>query len=84
MNTCCTDPVCGSLIDPGAAECAAEYEGVAYYFCSAGCQSRYLRELSQWADVYFEPMDDEGRVIRIFARPLRPGHASSPRVARVD
>jgi xanthine dehydrogenase accessory factor len=36
-----TDPVCGMPVDLGPASRTAEYEGCAYYFCSAGCQRAF-------------------------------------------
>ncbi len=35
------DPVCGMTVTPGPGARPAEYQGVTYYFCSAGCRSRF-------------------------------------------
>jgi Cu+-exporting ATPase len=35
------DPVCGMDVEPATAEHHATYAGVEYYFCSAGCQSKF-------------------------------------------
>ena len=35
------DPVCGMSVDPGTAKHMAEYEGKTYYFCSAGCATKF-------------------------------------------
>jgi heavy metal translocating P-type ATPase len=36
------DPVCGMTVDPHAARHKAEYRGHPYYFCSAGCRTKFL------------------------------------------
>src|SRR5512144_1009499 len=36
------DPVCGMLVDPHETPHRAQYEGKPYYFCSTGCQSKFL------------------------------------------
>lgn len=38
------DPVCGMAIDPKKTEHHAEHAGVAYHFCSAGCQSKFMAD----------------------------------------
>ena len=35
------DPVCGMTVDPHAAKHRAEYNGRTYYFCCAGCKSKF-------------------------------------------
>ena len=35
------DPVCGMDVDPHTAKHRASFEGRPYYFCSAGCQSKF-------------------------------------------
>ncbi|WP_460451992.1 heavy metal translocating P-type ATPase [Alsobacter sp. SYSU BS001988] len=35
------DPVCGMAVDPHATKFRAEHAGKPYYFCSAGCQSKF-------------------------------------------
>jgi Cu+-exporting ATPase len=40
-STLVTDPVCGMTIDPTTAFAAREYEGTMFYFCSAGCVSKF-------------------------------------------
>lgn len=35
------DPVCGMDVEPATAEHHATHAGVEYYFCSAGCQSKF-------------------------------------------
>ncbi|MGZ4874505.1 MAG: YHS domain-containing protein, partial [Candidatus Angelobacter sp.] len=35
------DPVCNMDVDPATARGSAEYKGQTYYFCSAGCVTRF-------------------------------------------
>ncbi|QFU16556.1 heavy metal translocating P-type ATPase [Microvirga thermotolerans] len=42
------DPVCGMTVDPHATPHRAQYEGKPYYFCSSGCQSRFLAEPAKY------------------------------------
>ena len=36
------DPVCGMSVDPQTAKHRAEHDGHPYYFCSAGCRTKFL------------------------------------------
>src|SRR4051812_29733904 len=38
------DPVCGMNVDPHAAQHRATHEGHPFYFCSAGCRSKFVAE----------------------------------------
>jgi Cu+-exporting ATPase len=38
------DPVCGMHVDPHTAKHRAEYHGHPYYFCSAGCRTRFAAD----------------------------------------
>ena len=38
------DPVCGMSVDPHTAKHRAEHAGRAYYFCSAGCRTKFLAD----------------------------------------
>ncbi|PRH87586.1 copper-translocating P-type ATPase [Labrys okinawensis] len=38
------DPVCGMEVDPAAARHSLRHEGRPYYFCSAGCKSKFEAE----------------------------------------
>src|SRR5687767_9911777 len=35
------DPVCGMTVDPAKAAGVSERDGVTYYFCSAGCKTKF-------------------------------------------
>lgn len=38
------DPVCGMMVEPGAAAAQGTYQGGTIYFCSVGCQKIYERK----------------------------------------
>ncbi|MEC7376859.1 MAG: YHS domain-containing protein, partial [Pseudomonadota bacterium] len=38
------DPVCGMSVDPHSAEHRSQYAGRTWYFCSAGCQSKFEQD----------------------------------------
>jgi Cu+-exporting ATPase len=37
-----TDPVCGMTVDPATAKHRAEHQGKDFFFCSAGCRTKFL------------------------------------------
>ena len=41
------DPVCGMSVDPNTAKHRAEHAGQSYFFCSAGCRTKFLADPSQ-------------------------------------
>ncbi len=38
------DPVCGMTVDPKTAKQKAEHDGETYYFCSAGCKTKFTAD----------------------------------------
>ncbi len=38
------DPVCGMTVDPHTAKHRHEHKGHTYYFCSAGCRTKFAAE----------------------------------------
>ncbi len=36
------DPVCGMTVDPASAKYRADYDGVTHFFCSSGCQAKFV------------------------------------------
>ncbi len=38
------DPVCGMMVSPEKAAAQSEYQGKTYYFCSARCAERFVKE----------------------------------------
>ncbi len=45
------DPVCGMIVDPHETKHRARYEGKPYYFCSSGCQSKFMAEPAKYAEL---------------------------------
>lgn len=43
------DPVCGMVVDEKNAAATASYEGQMYYFCSAGCKSKFEKDPGRYA-----------------------------------
>ena len=43
-----TDPVCGMQVSENEAAAHAEYGGITYYFCSAGCHRQFLAHPGQY------------------------------------
>jgi P-type Cu+ transporter len=39
-----TDPVCSMTVDPAAAKHRADYQGRAYFFCCAGCKTKFIAD----------------------------------------
>src|SRR5574337_1287047 len=42
------DPVCGRTVDPATAKYRAEHGGKTYYFCSAGCQDKFVSDPARY------------------------------------
>ena len=42
------DPVCGMSVDPLTAKHKAEHDGRPYFFCSAGCRTKFLADPSKY------------------------------------
>ncbi|HUR43156.1 MAG TPA: HAD-IC family P-type ATPase, partial [Aestuariivirga sp.] len=63
------DPVCGMTVDPHTAKHRSAYKGPSYYFCSAGCKSKFdaspLKYLNPQAA---EPVDTSA----IYTCPMHP------------
>jgi Cu+-exporting ATPase len=45
-----TDPVCGMSVDPHTAAHRAEHAGRPYYFCSAGCRTKFVADPQKYLD----------------------------------
>ena len=43
------DLVCGMMVDPKRAAGSSPYLGTTYYFCSAGCKSRFDKNPAKFA-----------------------------------
>ena len=90
------DPVCGMTVDPHTAKHRAEYRGHPYYFCSAGCKTKftadpqkYLSKQEKAAEpvvegaIYTCPMHPQIRQVGPGACPIC-GMALEPEIASAD
>src|SRR5579883_2191514 len=60
-NVTVIDPVCGMKVDAAATPHRHAEAGVAYYFCSAGCRSKFIADpRNHRRDAGGEPPDAEG------------------------
>jgi Cu+-exporting ATPase len=90
------DPVCGMTVDPHTAKHRAEYRGHPYYFCSAGCKTKFTAdpqkylskeekaaELIPEGTIYTCPMHPQIRQVGPGACPIC-GMALEPEIASAD
>ena len=90
------DPVCGMDVDPHAAKHTAEHEGHPYYFCSAGCRTKFVANPIKYLDksaaddhavpagtIYTCPMHPQIRQIGPGACPIC-GMALEPEIVSLD
>ncbi len=88
------DPVCGMDVDPHTATFRATYQGRTYYFCSAGCRTRFQAEPQRYLEpqaaepvpegtIYTCPMHPEVRQVGPGACPIC-GMALEPVMATAD
>ena len=40
-NMTVKDPICGMMVDENKAKFRSEHEGRTFYFCSAGCKTKF-------------------------------------------
>jgi P-type Cu+ transporter len=65
------DPVCGMSVDPLTAKHKADYQGKPYYFCSAGCQAKFVADPTK----YVKPEATKAKVVpagTIYTCPMHP------------
>ncbi|BBK41410.1 copper-translocating P-type ATPase [Allostella vacuolata] len=90
------DPVCGMTVDPATAKNRAEHAGRTYYFCCAGCRTKFLADPDKYlapapakaeparpGAVYICPMHPEVRQVGPGSCPIC-GMALEPEVATAD
>jgi Cu+-exporting ATPase len=88
------DPVCGMTIDPHTAKHRADYRGHTYYFCAAGCRSKFAADPQKYLGArapgpvaagafYTCPMHPEIRQIGPGACPIC-GMALEPEIATAE
>jgi len=65
------DPVCGMSVDPHKTQHRAERAGRPYYFCSAGCRTKFLADPER----YLSPAEAKAEPVRpdaIYTCPMHP------------
>ena len=90
------DPVCGMAVDPHAAKHRHQHQGRSYYFCSAGCRTKFAADPAKYlaggertaepvpeGAVYTCPMHPEIRQIGPGSCPIC-GMALEPEIATAD
>ena len=65
------DPVCGMVVDPHTTKHRVQYAGRPYYFCSAGCQSKFMADPAPYADRE-KPKAEEVPEGTIYTCPMHP------------
>src|ERR1700690_1233757 len=68
------DPVCGMTVDPATAKASVEHAGTTYYFCCAGCATKFRIS----PDQYLKPRSTAPVLITLgapkLAAALAPAH----------
>ena len=89
-----TDPVCGMTVDPHTAKHRAEHRGHTYYFCSAGCRTKFVNDPQKYlggrepapvaeGTIYTCPMHPEIRKVGPGSCPIC-GMALEPEIAGTE
>ena len=68
-GTMVKDPVCGMDVDPHTAKHRADHQGRTYYFCAAGCRSKFLADPERYLGDRVEEPVPEGT---IYTCPMHP------------
>ncbi len=94
-NNAMRDPVCGMTVDPATAKHRFDYEGETYYFCSAGCRTKFSADPTAYlgdpkpkanvpeGTIYTCPMHPEIHQVGPGSCPIC-GMALEPEVASLD
>ena len=51
------DPVCGMTVDPATAKHKAGHKGHDYYFCSAGCRTKFVADPAKYLEASAKPAE---------------------------
>ncbi|MGB9296993.1 MAG: heavy metal translocating P-type ATPase [Pseudolabrys sp.] len=63
------DPVCGMIVEPHTAKHRADHRGHAYYFCSAGCRTKFISDTQKYLGTRAPETVAEGA---IYTCPMHP------------
>jgi Cu+-exporting ATPase len=89
-----TDPVCSMSVDPATAKHQVEHQGQTYYFCCAGCRTKFTADPEKYLKprepepviegaIYTCPMHPENRQVGPGTCPIC-GMALEPEIATAD
>jgi YHS domain-containing protein len=65
------DPVCGMTVDPNATSHRHTYQGRSYYFCSAGCQGKFVAHPTKYLAEQSVPVQEVPKGT-IYTCPMHP------------
>ncbi|MCJ2181745.1 cadmium-translocating P-type ATPase [Novosphingobium sp. 1949] len=71
-----SDPVCGMSVDPASAKHSAEHDGQSYYFCCAGCRTKFLADPARYRKASSEPDPDRDPVCGMRVDPASARHSA--------
>lgn len=94
-NSEAVDPVCGMTVDPATSKYRRDHDGQSYFFCSAGCQTKFAADPAKYLDKTHTQADVPAGTIYTCPmhpqiRQVGPGHcpicgmALEPEVASLD
>ena len=63
------DPVCRMMVEPATAKYHSDHDGTRYFFCSAGCQAKFVAGPSKYLNPSAPPKRKEGV---FFTCPMHP------------
>ena len=66
------DPVCGMTVDPHTTPRRALYKGKPYYFCSSGCQAKFMAEPAKYVESAATPEAEPVPEGTIYTCPMHP------------
>lgn len=66
------DPVCGMSVDPTTAAGSYQHQGTTYYFCSAGCQKKFIEAPEAYLTKNNAPEVNGASDKRLYTCPMHP------------
>ena len=67
------DPVCGMSVDPATAEYRCDHDGTTYFFCAAGCRTKFAADPMRYLGPVGAAADRAGRAQRARLQEAPPG-----------
>jgi len=77
------DPVCGMSVDPASADQQADFGGSSYYFCSAGCRSKFESNPARYTAEVVE-LEHAGRLVHSHDMAAMPGGEMARQQSAID